>query len=54
MFESLRTYIRQLFFISFLHGERGDDFLSSDRILWKNMDNIHLSTSNNRDIYMIS
>jgi hypothetical protein len=31
MFESFRTYIRQIFFISFLHEEEGDDFLSSDK-----------------------
>jgi hypothetical protein len=54
MFGSFRTYIRQLFFLSFLHAEEEDDFLSSDRRRWKRW---RTSTSPRPiagDIYMIS
>jgi hypothetical protein len=54
MFESFRTYIRQLFFLSFLHAEEGDDFLSSDRRRWKRWRTSIPPCPITGDIYMIS
>jgi hypothetical protein len=54
MFGLFRTYIRQIFFISFLHGEGGDDFLSSDRRRWKRWRTSTSPCPITGDIYMIS